>query len=568
MIRLLRVLLVAMLCAGLLSAQGLSAGASAVSDKQEQARQRFAELHRKMQELQVVLSTTSPDEAKALKLGNRHVQESRIQEDMDGISALLDSQRWDEAIERIGEVRGELQDLLSLLLNKEFDLKKLLEEIERLEAYRDQVDKLIGEQALEKRDAAAAEALEQHLRDLEAAKAKVADVLEQQQKLRGEAAKTGLNAQPKAAGEMAEKQGDLKKQAEDLAEQLEKVQKDAEKLAEPKAADGKPQAGEAKPGEAKPGEAKPGEGKPGEAKDGEPQAGEAKPGSPGACAGSCGGAAKAMGQAQEKLQANKPESSLENQDKAIEKLEEALGDLEKLSEEARRRLLQIPFEQQIRAQEQTKVDTDKLAEDMQAGEQGEAGKPTPGKKNVQQAVPKQKAAAGQLKEHKAGKAKQDQQDAQDELEKAKQELEDALAQLRQELQDQVLRALEERLAAMLAKQREISALTKVTERLKAEAVAAPDMVPASIQERCAVEAKGEQALASESHDALKLLEEDGTTAVFPELFSELERDLGMIGDRLAQFHTGATTQELQRQVEELMSMLLDALKKQIEEGPT
>lgn len=558
MIRLLRVLLVAMSCAGLLGAQGLSAGASGVSDKQEQARQRFAELHRKMQELQVVLSTTSPDEAKALKLGNRHVQEARIQEDMDGISALLDGQRWDEAIERIGEVRGELQDLLSLLLNKEFDLKKLLEEIARLEAYRDQVDKLIGEQAQEKQDAAAAEALEQHLRDLESAKAKVADVLEQQQKLRGEAAKAGLNAQPKAAGEMAEKQGDLKKQAEDLAEQLEKVQKEAEKLAAPKAADGKPQ----------PGEAKPGEGKPGEPKDGEAQAGAAKPGSPGACAGSCGSAAKSMGQAQEKLQANKPESSLENQDKAIAKLEEALGDLEKLSEEARRRLLQIPFEQQIRAQEQTKVDTDKLAEDMQAGEQGEAGKTTPGKKNVQQAVPKQKAAAGQLKEHKAGKAKQEQQDAQEELEKAKQELEDALAQLRQELQDQVLRALEERLAAMLAKQREISALTKVTERLKAEAVAAPDLVPASIQERCAVEAKGEQALASESHDALKLLEEDGTTAVFPELFSELERDLGMIGDRLAQFHTGATTQEMQRQVEELMSMLLDALKKQIEEGPT
>ncbi len=539
MIRMLRVLLVALLCAGPLCAQ-----TQGVADKQEQARQRFAELHRKMQELQVVLSTTSPEESKALKLGNRHVQEARIQEDMDGISALLQSERWDEALERIGEVRGELQELLSLLLNKEVDLKKLLEEIERLEAYRDQVDKLIGEQAQEKRDAAKAEELEQHLRDLEAAKAKVADVLDQQQKLRGATASAGLNAQPKAAAEMSDKQGDLKKQAEDLAEQLDKVEKDAQKMAEGKAD----------------------EARPGDPKAGEPKAGEAKPGSAGACAGSCAGAAKAMGQSQEKLQANKPESSLEDQDKAIKKLEEALGDLEKLSEEARRRLLQIPFEQQIRAQEQTRVDTDKLAEDMQAGEKGDASKPTPGKKNVQQAVPKQKAAAGQLKERVPGKAKQEQQDAQDELEKAKKELEDALAQLRQELQDQVLRALEERLAAMLVKQREISALTKVTDRLAAEAVAAPDAVPASIQERCAAEAKGEQALASESHDAVKLLEEDGTTAVFPELFSELERDLGAIGDRLAQFQTGQATQDMQRQVEDLMAMLLDALKKRIEEG--
>jgi len=522
------------LCASTLFAQG-------ASDRQEQARQRFAALHRKMQELQVVLSTTAPEESRVLKLGNRHIQETRIQEDMDGISALLESERWDEALERMGEVRGELEELLALLQNKDVDLKKLLEEIERLSQFKDRVDKLIDEQVREKNASADVEALERHLRDLEAARAKVSELVQEQTKLRDATSELGLSVGDKAP-EMAEKQGDLKKQAEDLAEQLDKVGKEAEKLADPEGANKDGKAADPK------------------SKDGGKTGGSQ-------CSGTCQSAAKSMGQSQQKLEANKPESSLEDQNKALEKLKEALGDLEKLSEEARRRLLQIPFEQQIKAQEQTRVATDKLAEDMQQSEKGEDAKPTPGKKNVQQTVPKQKAAAGQLKERKPGKAKQDQQDAEDQLQQAKKELEDALAQLRQEMQDQVLRALEERLAAMLVKQRELSALTKVTDRLKGEAVAAAGAVPGSIQGRCAAESKGEAGLASESHDAIKLLEEDGTTAVFPEMFAELEEDLTAVADRLAQLETGAATQEMQHAIEELMSMLLNALKKQIEDGP-
>ncbi|MEZ5966718.1 MAG: hypothetical protein R3F56_22965 [Planctomycetota bacterium] len=526
------------LCASCLFAQE-------ASDRQEQARQRFAALHRKMQELQVVLSTTAPEESRVLKLGNRHIQEARIQDDMDGVGALLQAERWDEALERMTEVRGELEELLALLQNKDVDLKKLLEEIERLSQFKDRVDRLIEEQAREKNASAELEALERHLRDLEAAKAKVGELVQEQTKLRDATGEAGLSVGDKAP-EMADRQGELKKQAEELAEQLDKIGKDADKLA-------KPEADKAD---------KPAEPKEGDSKEG------GKPGSSGSCSGSCQGAAKSMGQAQQKLEANKPESSLDDQNKALDKLKEALDDLEKMSEEARRRLLQIPFEQQIKAQEQTKAATDKLAEDMQASEQGEDPKPTPGKQNVQQAVPKQKAAAGQLKERKPSKAKQDQQDAQDQLEQAKKDLEDALAQLRQEMQDQVLRALEERLSAMLVKQRELSALTKVTDRLKGEAVAAAETVPASIQERCGVESKGEASLASEAHDALKLLGEDGTTAVFPELFEQLEEDLTAVSDRLAQFEAGEATQEMQRSIEELMAMLLNALKKQIEEGGT
>src|SRR5690606_2962962 len=395
-----------------------------VQEKQEQARQRFAALHRKMQELQVILSTTAPEESRVLRLGNRHVQEARIQDDLDGVGVLLQAERWDEALERMGEVKREIEDLITLLQNKDVDLEKLLEEIERLTQFRDRVDKLIDEQARAKRASAEAEALERELRELEAAKAKVGELLEQQTKLRAATNDAGLSVGEKAP-ELADKQGELRKLAEELTERLDKLAKaDKDKEADQSAKEGK----EGKSGEA-------GDPEKGSENKADGKADAASQGGSCDCAGSCQGAAQAMAQAQQKLQANKPESSLEDQDKAIAKLQEALGDLDKLSEEARRRLLQIPFDQQIKAQEQTRVATEKLADDMQASEQGEQGKPTPGKKNVQQSVPKQKAAAGQLKERRPAKAKQDQQDAQDELEQAKKELEDALAQLRQEMQD-------------------------------------------------------------------------------------------------------------------------------------
>ena len=48
---------------------------------------------------------------------------------------------------------------------------------------------------------------------------------------------------------------------------------------------------------------------------------------------------------------------------AIEKLEKAKKDIEDQIDEAKRDLLKLPFEQLAKTQEQTKIETDKLAED-------------------------------------------------------------------------------------------------------------------------------------------------------------------------------------------------------------
>jgi hypothetical protein len=119
---------------------------------------------------------------------------------------------------------------------------------------------------------------------------------------------------------------------------------------------------------------------------------------------------------------------------------------------------------------------------------------------------------------------------------------------------------------MLAKQKEISARTKVTDRLRGEALTANGQLPAALVKRCAELAGGEIELAGEAAAALKLLTEEGTTAVFPEIVQELEQDLRHVGNRLHGRDTAAVTQQKQADIEETLRTLINALRRAIEDG--
>ncbi len=520
----------------------------------ERARTKFQELHRRMQKLQTAKQATEPEQSRLLQAGNRYIQEKKIHEGMEASKRLIESGDYDEAFERMEKVGEDLTKLLDLLLNRDLELERLLERIKELEEFRDRVDDLIKQQEAEKQDAAEAEKLMKHLEDIEKAKEALDKLIDEQAQLRNDANNAGMSAAPEKAAEMAENEGDLKEEAQDLAKKLEKIEKDAKELKEAK---------ESKPGE---GEGK-GEGEGGEGEGGgQGQGGEGQGGKGKGCE-SCESASQSMQKAQNKLKDNQPERSLEDMDKAIKELEESKAELEKLADEARRRLQQIPFDQQARNQTETRIDTDKLAQDMEASEQGDEGEgqPAPGKQNIQQAVPKQKAAAGQLKEYKPSKAKQDQQDALDNLEDAKQKLEDALAQLRQQLEDEVLRALEERFGEMLARQKEISARTKAIARVAKNTLAAAGQVPAKVRNTCGELSNGELELGGEASDALKLLEEDGRSAAFPIIVEELRDDLNRVGERLALSKCSTTTQIIQAEIEATLNDLINALRKTIED---
>lgn len=531
-----------------LVAAGLHAQDPVVS-KQEQAKLAFQKLTDRMQKLQVTLAATDPDKARLLGAANKYIEVKGINKRMEEIKDQLKEESWDDALEGCRKVIKDLDKLIELLLKGDSRIEDLLKEIERLEAFKKRVEDLIKEQGKEKDDAARSEALQKHLKEIEKAKAKIDDLIKEQKDIRKQTNDKAFNASAKDNQNMAGQEGQLKSKTEGVAKDLKALEQDAKDLA----------AGDAG---GKPGEGKPGEGKPGEGAGGE--------GSPSQSSSSASSAANSMGNAQSKLQDQQPEGSLEDMDKAIDKLEDAKKDLDQMAEEARRRLQSLPFEQQAKKQDQTRVDTDRLAQDMEKSEQegdgsGEGKKPTPGKDNVQQAVPKQKSAAGQLKEHKPGKAKQDQQDAKEDLEEAKRKLEEALAQLRQELQDEVLRSLEERFGAMLAKQKSITTRTKTVERLREQALTADGGLPSSLKDRCKTLADGEFELAAEASGALKLLEEEGTTAVFPDLVAELRDDLKRVGRKLQRHQTGISTHSAQKEIEETLKMLIEALRQAIED---
>ncbi len=543
MTRFLAVALATALAAVLPHAALLAQDPPSAQQQQQNAEARFRELTESMQRLHAYLAKVgNQDDIKVLRAGMTFVQEKKIDDAMAQIRALLDQQKWDLALERMQVVRKDLVQLMEVLQNRNLDLQQLLAKLEQLKGFRSDVDKLVQEQAAEKEASARTQELQEQLDAIQKAKAATDALLQAQQSLRKATNDLGIQASPDATKPLAEQEAELKARAEELGKQLDPIEKKAAELAKP--ADAKKDAGGKQSPPSEPKDAQPGQ----------PKAGAAAK----AAAGS-------MQQASSQLQENKPEPSLQDQDRAIESLQRAQKELERMADEAKRELEKLPFDEQAKKQEDTKSATDTLASKMEKAEQeGEQsdGEPTPGRKSVQQAVPKQKAAAGQLKEYKP--AKQKQQDAKEDLENAREELDEAINQLRQQLQDEVLRALEERFTAMLAKQRELSAQTKTLDKTRQKTLTADGSLPASLKERIQSVAGGEQDLEVEASDALKLIEEEGTTAVFPEIVAELKSQLARVAKDCRANETGAPLQQRQREVEDTLTLLVNALRKTIE----
>jgi len=509
---------------------------TAAQSKQQLAEGKFRELTDRMQKLMVVLQKDEPEESKLLGAGLRFVQEKKLHRRLEQSGAMLSQGRLDESLVLMGKLREDLRSLLELLQNRDGDLRKLLERIDQLEGFKDRVDALAKEQQREKEDSARAAALQAQRKSIEAQRRRAEALLAQQRALREQTNQLPLDATDDATEPLTRREGELMEEALELAKDLRDLD----------AADAALKAAAAAPGEAR----------------------DAEPLGPliGASSKIAGKAAASMAEAQKQMGERQAASSLRDQDQAIEELEETIAELDRMAADAQRALLKLPFEQLSEQQAQTEQATDALAKDMEEAEQGGdagEGEPTPGKNKVQQAVPKQRAAASQLKEFKA--AKQKQQDAKDDLDSAKEALEDALSQLRQQLQDEVLRALEERFTAMLARQRELSLMTKTVDGSRQSILTADGQLPSALVSKIDALGQGERELELEAIDALKLLEEDGTTAVFPPMVEQLRDELHDVVAGLRAHTTGAVMSDAQRAVEELLELLINALRRTIEQ---
>jgi len=211
---------------------------------------------------------------------------------------------------------------------------------------------------------------------------------------------------------------------------------------------------------------------------------------------------------------------------------------------------------------------DKKSEDSQPegaernDENTPSDQPAPGTENVQQAQQHMQQAEGQLKNSQNQQARQSQQEAVDQLEEARRQLQETIDQLRREQREEILRNLESRFSAMLAKQEVVN---RRTAELDAKGPAAwthaDELAIGGL-------ARDEDKLAGEADEALHVLEEEGTTIVFPQVVEELRDDLKDVAARLNNRQTGGQTSLLQASIIDLLKELLGAVQQLREQMET
>ncbi|GAB4157707.1 MAG: hypothetical protein Tsb009_34860 [Planctomycetaceae bacterium] len=167
-------------------------------------------------------------------------------------------------------------------------------------------------------------------------------------------------------------------------------------------------------------------------------------------------------------------------------------------------------------------------------------------------------AIEELKKANREGASKKQDEAIKELEIAQAKLEEILRQLREEERELMLRDLQSRFKNMLRMQKivfngTVSLNTTPHSRWKAQQVA-----------RSRELAGDEGKIVIEADKAQTLLKEEGSSIAFPEAVEELREDMVTVARMLAKEDTGKENQEIQRDIMDALSEIIDALKKELE----
>ncbi len=213
-------------------------------------------------------------------------------------------------------------------------------------------------------------------------------------------------------------------------------------------------------------------------------------------------------------------------------------------------------------QRQAEQKADALRRQMQG--RGEREGAAPGARSMGEAAQEMRGAAERLGEGEPQPAAELQESALEKMQSALTELEDALRQIRREEVEETLAALEMRFRAMLEKER------GVRETVTGLA-AKPAEQWSRIEQLRLTEAAGIQtALASECEAIERLLIDEGTTVILPELMRQLGADVRSVAARLSVGDLGRRTQQELDAIIALLTEILEAIevrREQMQEAP-
>ncbi len=505
---------------------------SALGVRQQRVERMMNDLEQKFINLSQKLKASEPERANRLIETLQEAKQLLIQKRMGDISDLLGSTNLEAATAEQQRVIQDLRLLIRMLLDDSLDdQKRRQEEKERLERWRKEIQAIIREELPQERESQKLSDVDGTLQTLEEKISAVGQLIERQVAVNQqteEAKGRGLQAVDQAANS----QHEVRQQTEAVERSLADPQSSDPQSRDPQSSD--PQSDQSPPKPKGPGQQKLKE------------------------------ASRNQRDAEQRLSGGEAEEAKENQQQALNALNEAVEELKK----ERERIANLPpeatealAEEQLETRDRTAQLDDQMktapsASPTEAGESS-SSQSSPGQSQIAKAQQQMENAANRLQNQDAEGANREQNEAIKNLNEALEEIENRLSQLKEETQEEKLARLGARFTEMLARQQVVSAQTLELD----EKQIATGTLRRSDRLALAKLAAEENALAEMSQEAYDLLVEDGTSVVFPRIVEDLKTDLQQCADGLKKQRTDSLTQLVQSEVETTLEELISALQR-------
>jgi len=275
-------------------------------------------------------------------------------------------------------------------------------------------------------------------------------------------------------------------------------------------------------------------------------------------------AGREMRRAAEDLRAQRKDDALDSQEEAIRQLKDEkyrLAQLrQRVMEQAEKELSQQGAEQKDLADR-----TRRTGEEMQGQQDSE---PTPGADSVGKASAAMDSAAGAMSgesseasdSEQAGQANSSQREAIEQLQRAREKLAEAIEQEREKLESEQLAKIDEQLQKALDSQRKISESTiKVYQAYDQET----GVYDRPEQLKLTELADAEGGLSKDIARIRGMLEEEGSTVVFPVVLKQVQDDLDSAQRRLLSLQADQTTQAIQEDIEAALEEMISAIREEL-----
>jgi hypothetical protein len=215
----------------------------------------------------------------------------------------------------------------------------------------------------------------------------------------------------------------------------------------------------------------------------------------------------------------------------------------------------------LRQLEQLQRDAQRRAGELQRDmrQPTEQERETPGEPQIGRAAEHMQRAADALGESQPTPAKQDQQSALEQLQQALDELDDALRQVRREESEETLAALEARFRSMLTREQQVLATVHTLDDKGSANWARVDRL------QLAEAVETQHGVRDDCAATLRILVDEGTTVIVPELLRQVEVDMADVAAALERLDTSRQTQRVLDDIIALLEEVLEAIERKREE---